>query len=469
MIRHSGRLSVFVLLFLALLLSLAWAQAHGFVSGRVITLWSKAIMQVDGPTTFNATDAFFPPLPFVLTIGLQSITGGTTIPVPFILSAALGAMMLVMWYGNLRMNGEISALTSCIAVALLALNPFFLRVLAEGPEAVLTLVGTWVFARGIVNLRLTGNAPDMMKVAVGLLIVALSNSYGLLICLGALPFMIVAARPSMLAASSVGYLIAMFYPVVAAVLSLMFISSIFDSALVPLLTEEPVRMSLQEHVVILLGLVPVTFVALMRNLFVARYLMPLLAAFGTICGAYWLNSVLHVESDPTLAIAPMLAVLAVTMRFWPQLALREPIIIVLLVLALILSLFSLRANPVDETRNWFNAVRGYSVEGHSATQEVAAFLEGKSGIVVDVERNPEIVTQIGDITNLIVAGQTVYDWALEGGILRAEYILVQNASDQIIETDRILRRYPALSTNQLAFYEEVFTNGRWRVFKRIES
>jgi len=290
-----------------------------------------------------------------------------------------------------------------------------------------------------------------------------------LICLGALPFMIVAARPSMLAASSVGYLIAMFYPVVAAVLSLMFISSIFDSALVPLLTEEPVRMSLQEHVVILLGLAPVTFVALMRNLFVARYLMPLLAAFGTICGAYWLNSVLHVESDPTLAIAPMLAVLAVTMRFWPQLALREPIIIVLLVLALILSLFSLRANPVDETRNWFNAVRGYPVEGHSATQEVAAFLEGKSGIIVDVERNPEIVTQIGDITNLIVAGQTVYDWALEGGILRAEYILVQNASDQIIETDRILRRYPALSTNQLAFYEEVFTNGRWRVFKRIES
>ena len=77
------------------------------------------------------------------------------------------------------------------------------------------ILGTWLFARGIVNLRLTGNAPDMMKVAVGLLVVALSDSYGLMLCLGAMPFMIVAARPSMIAASSTGYLVAMFYPVLA--------------------------------------------------------------------------------------------------------------------------------------------------------------------------------------------------------------------------------------------------------------
>ena len=469
MMRVSARLPAFILLFLTLLVPLAWAQANGFVSERVIILWSKAIMQVDGPAGYTSTDAFFPPLPFVLSIALQWVSGGTAVPIPFLLSASIGAMMLMMWYSNLRVNGGISTLSSCLAVALLALNPFFLRVLAEGPESVLTLMGTWLFARGIVNLRLTGNAPDMMKVAVGLLVVALSNAYGLLLCLGALPFMIVAARPSMLVASSVGYLIAMFYPVVAAVLSLLFISKIFDSALIPLLTEAPVEIPLQSHLVILAGLVPMALVAVMRNMLIPHYMMPLLAAFGTVCGAYWLNSMLHVESDPTLAIAPMLAVLAVSIRFWPQLALREPIILALLALGLVLSLSSLRANPIAETRNWFYALAGSKVEGHELTQDVVSFLDGKDGIMVDVERNPEIVSQIGEIQNLIVAGHTVYDWALEGGILRAEYVLVQNTSDQTIETDRILRRYPALSDNRMPSYSQVFSNVRWRVFKRVES
>ncbi|WP_417274367.1 hypothetical protein [Celeribacter halophilus] len=469
MMRISGRLAVFVMLFPMLLLSLAWAQAHGFISARAVMLWSKAIMQVDGPASFNSTDAFFPPLPFVLSIALQWITGGTEVPIPFLLSAGLGAWLLVMWYDNLRTNGGISVLTCCLALVLLALNPFFLRVLAEGPEAVLTLIGTWIFARGIVNLRLSGNAPDMMKVAVGLLIVSLSNSYGLLIGLGALPFMVIAARPSMLVASPIGYLFAMFYPVVAAILSMAFISSVFDSALVPLLTEEPVPISLQSHLVILAGLVPVTLVAALRSLFTPHYVMPLVAAFGATFGAYLLNSVWHVESDPTLALAPMLAVLVVAIRFWPALALREPIVVALLALGVALGVVSLRANPVSETRNWVAAMQGDIIGDHAATRDLAAFLEDKDGIMVDVERNPEIVPQIDDIHRLLVSGQTIYDWALEGGRLQARYVLVPNMQGGMIEEDRILRRFPELKNGRLAFYEEVFMNDRWRVFRRIES
>jgi hypothetical protein len=468
MTRNAGLWAGFILLFLGLLLTLAWAQANGFVSGRATVLWSKAILQVDGPENFNSTDAFFPPLPFMLAIALQWILGGTSVPIPFLLSAGLGAMMVMMWYSNLRYAGGISVVSSFLAIALLILNPFFLRALAEGPEAVLTLIGTWVFARGIVNLRLTGNAPDMMKVAVGLLIISLSNSYGLLICLGSLPFMIVAARPSMLVASPIGYLIAMFYPVVAAVLSLFFISSIFDSTLMPLLTEEPIPVSLWGHLVILAGLVSLTFVAIMRNIFSPPYFMPILAAFGTIVGAYWLNSMLHVESDPALAIAPMLAVLVVALRFWPKSSLREPILVCLLALGLVFSVLSIRANPVAETRDWLAAVQGRALEGHEATQEVVRFLKDKEGIMVDVERNPEIVPQIEDMKRFILAGQTIYDWALEGGLIRANYILIGKAPKNGIVTDRILRRFPELATNQVASYAEVFSNNRWQVLKRVE-
>jgi len=467
MTRHAGQLAFFILIFIALLLALAWAQGHGFVAERITVLWAKAIMQIDGPVGYNATDAFFPPLPFVLTIGLQWITGGTAVPTPFILSAALGALMVMMFYSNLRYNGGVSALTSAASVLLLTVNPFFLRALADGPEAILTLIGTWVFARGIVNLRIAGNAPDMMKVAVGLLIVSLSNSYGLLICLGSLPFMIVAARPSMLIASPIGYLVAMFYPVVAAILSLIFISKIFDSALMPQLVEAPLNISLWGHFAILAGLAPVTLLAALRNIVTPQYVLPLIAAFGTVLGAYLLNTMLHVESDPALAIAPMLAVLVAAIRFWPLNAPREPIIIALLALSLLLSLLSLRASPDTETRNWFYAAQGNKLSGANLTQDVVNFLEGKDGIMVDVERNPQIVPTIDNMSRFIVSGQTMYDWALQGGLMRAPYILLRNTQKDGAEADRILRRFPELSTDEMPFYDVVFSNERWRVAKRV--
>ncbi|AML50464.1 hypothetical protein [Falsihalocynthiibacter arcticus] len=466
--RLVGHIIAFVALFLVLLATLAWAEANGFVASRVTTLWAKAIIEVDGASTFNATDAFFPPLPFMLTIALQWLTGGTSVPTPFLISAGLGTLTLIMWFGSLRFNGGVSAFTSYLAVALLALNPFFLRSLADGPENILTMIGTWIFARGIINLRLTGNAPDMMKVAVGLLIVSMSNSYGVLICLGAMPFMIVAARPSMLVASSTGYLIAMFYPVVAAALSLLFVSKIFNSSLVPLLTEDPIEISVWGHIIVLLGLTPIALVAIFRNIFIMRYFMPLIASFATILSAYFLNTFFHVEADPALAIAPMLAVVAVAIRHWPKFSLREPIIISLLALGLLLSTFSFRVGPEGETSAWVAAMQGKKLVNANLTKDVVTFLATKDGILVDIERNPEIVPAIGDMQKLIVSGQTVYDWALEGGILRANYVLVQNSANLAVVTDRILRRYPELLTDQLVQYKEVFQNARWRVFERTK-
>jgi hypothetical protein len=57
---------------------------------------------------------------------------------------------------------------------------------------------------------------------------------------------------------------------------------------------------------------------------------------------------------------------------------------------------------------------------------------------------------------------------LEGGFLRANYVLVKNVPKDAIVTDRILRRFPQLSTNEMPLYRQVFSNEQWRVFERIE-
>lgn len=459
--------SAFVLaLFTALLFALGWMEAHGFVSSDVTELWAKAIVQIGSAGRFAASDAFYPPVPFALTLAIQYIAGGTGLPTPFVLSAALGAAMLVLWLKNLWLTEGFSLTGSCIVVALLALNPYFLRALADGPETMFTIFGTWIYAGGIVNLRLTGNAPDMMKVAVGLLIVAMSDNYGLMISLGALPFLIVAARPSMIASSSFGYLFAMFYPVAAALASLFFVAEIFNSALVPQLVEGPSLIPVTEHLFILSGIVPMGLVVVFRNIMAPSLFMPLVAALGSVLGAYVLNIHLNVESDPFIAIVPMLGVVAAGVRFWPQTRLREPIVAILLATAIMQTMQVMRFTMIPETREWRQAALATDPGTAGPTAETAAFLSSKSGVMLDTERNPELVIAMGGVSQLIIAGEPIYDWALEGGLPQAPFIVVPKIPPEARIRDRILLRFPQLRQDGLAGYDMIHDNSHWRVFKK---
>ena len=456
-------------LFLLLMASLAWSEAHGFLSDDVTHLWAETILQIDGPAEFMSTDAFYPPVPFTMSLLLYAVVGDLGVPMPFVISAGLGAVLLVLWFRNLSQRGAFSTAASLAAVALLGVNPLFLRAVADGPGTVLTILGIWIFTRGLVNLRLTGNAPDMMKVAVGTILVALSDGFGLLLCLGALPFMIVAARPSMIAASSTGYLVAMFYPIAAAVGSLLFTSMIFDSVLVPNLFEPATPLDLSQHLWVLAGLLPMTVIAVLRNVMLPRVFMPLLAALGTVCGAYGLNLFYQLESDPAMAIAPLLGVAVTAVRYWPLLPLRTAILLTLLAASFFLSALSLRESGTPETRRWLQAMRGENTDNYDHTLQTAIFLREKSGIMLDVERNPHIVVALGGLERLLVAGQREYDWAMQGGMPTAPYVLVPTAPEGAQTTDRVLRRFPQIKAGRLAGYEELHANAQWRVFGRTDG
>jgi hypothetical protein len=449
-----------------LLSALAWTEANGFVSERVTNLWAKAIVLIEGPSGYRATDAFYPPFPYALTLITQGLTGGTSVPIPLLLSAGFGAVLLIIWYRNLRDKGGFGALASGVAVFLLAANPFFVRALAEGPEAILLLTGTWIYTRGIVNLRLSGNAPDMMKVAVGLLIVSLSHSYGLLICAGAMPCIIIAARPSMLAASPWGYLVSMFFPVAMAAASLLFISAIFNSSLIPLISSAALPTSLDSHLVVLSGIVPVVVIAVFRTIKSSRHFMPLLAAMGTILGAYILNINYRIEADPIIAIAPMLSVIPVAMRFWPPVPLRTTNMIALLSVSFMTCLTFIGSIKNEGTAAWYRAVTMRGDDVPLPTQAVGAFLGDKNDIMVDVERNPQIVTALGTVDNLILAGTPTYEIALRGGRITASYIVTQNVDGDANTKDRVLLGFPRLNVDMQPNYRIVFEDAGWRVFQR---
>lgn len=457
-------------LFSLLLVSLARGQAHGFLSSDVTGLWARSMLLVDGPPGFTSADAFYPPLPLALSLLGQSVLGGASVPVPALLSALLGAAVLLIWFVHLRDSGRFGPALSAVMVGLIAANPFFLRAVAAGPPAVLCILGMWIFAQGIVRLRLTGNAPEMMKVAVGLVLVALSDGYGLMICFGALPFMIVAARPGMIAVSAPGYLVAMFYPVAAAIGSVFFIAMIFDARLLPQLIEPPAPFRAADHAMLLAGLLPVTLAAMLRNLPDARLFVPLLAAAGTVLAAYMLNRQFNLEGDPAIALAPLLGVFVCALGVWSARAGRRPgrraAAVLLPIFGLVLSVLAFAGTSHEETRRWSLAMLGSDSARSRATGQLGAFLAGRDGIMVDAERNPDALATLGGIDALIVAGDPAYDRTLAGGVLQARYVLVPKTVPGGAVSDRILRRFPELKQGGVDGYQEVFGNARFRVLEK---
>ncbi|SEN53924.1 hypothetical protein [Palleronia pelagia] len=456
-------------IFSLLMLWLAWLEFNGFVSSAVTDLWARALVQVGGTGTFSASDSFYPPVPFALTLLVELLPGNSGVPPPFLVAALIASTTLVLWFLNLRVAAGFSILGAVLSVLLIGLNPYFLRAVSDGPEMMMILLGTWVFARGVVNLRLTGAAPDMMKVAVGLLIVALSDSFGLMISFGALPFMVLAARPSMLERSAAGYLVALFFPVAAAIGSLLFVSSIFQSSLIPRLFEVEEAVSPGEYFIIVSGLLPLGFVLALRNLSVMRLFMPTIAAVGSVSGAYFLNYFFQAESDPVIASVPILGVVVVCLRFWPPSSFREPIVLVLLCLLMVHSVQALRISGTGETDEWARAALGHYSDLQGPTRMAAQSLQGKAGIMLDVERNPEMVVAFGDVSRLLTSGQPAYDLALEGGRLRAPYILVPKVMGMEPVSDRILRRFPGLASGAQAGYRQIYQNSKWQIFQRLEG
>ena len=463
---NSRFLIIWVACSLVYLATLAWAEGHGFLSVDATGLWAKSIVQVDGPSVFKSTEAFYPPLPYVLTMIVQSLSGNQAPPAPSLVSAILAGLIVALWYQSLTRKGGFGAFIAAVAVGILGFNPFFLRAVADGPGTVLVVLGTWVYARGLVNLRLSGAAPDMMKVAVGLLLITVSHTYGLLIAFASMPFIVIAARPSMIAASPMGYVLAMFFPVATAIGSLFFVSAIFDSTLLPENPDTGVVVSYRQTLAGLVGFSVVVLVCCLRLIAVPRHSMPLIAAFGTVLGAVFINANFTAVSDPIIATAPMISVAVVAARFWPPSRLRGASVGALCLIGAIVSGWSVHTASAVPTVNWRTAMLGTVVPGRAGTRGTAEFLQTRTDIMTDVERNSELVAALGRIDDLVVAGEARYELALQSGRPTTRFIVVQHDPDSAAIQDRVLRAFERLFDDRMPGYHQVYANGNWMVFER---
>lgn len=317
----------------------------------------------------------------------------------------MGGLLAVSWYYNLLNRAAYDRVSAALVVVLLVLNPIFLRALSEGPSMMCLILGAWLYFRGLVNIRLFGTAPDMMKVALGLLVATMSHELGVLFALATLPGLVLAARPSLLAVSPSGYLVSMFFPVVAAVLSLFFVSAVLKTNFFAVQLLAPDSGWAGATFLALLCLLPVPVMVFLRLFMQARFSMPLGGIMLTLVGMALLNRVYPVEPDPVLVAAPALGAIPVAARWWTRTALRSTPLAALMLLSAMLGVWSLGTLGGPQSRAWLQAARGQAVPNPVAeAAQVAAFLRGRADVLADVERHPDLVAALGNAANFIAAG-----------------------------------------------------------------
>ena len=88
--------------------------------------------------------------------------------------------------------------------------------------------------------------------------------------------------------------------------------------------------------------------------------------------------------------------------------------------------------------------------------------------MIDVERNPDLVTELGHIDRLILAGEPGYERVMQGSLPKADYLVIGLGTRGGQEADQILLRFPDLRNSGVPGYRETYQNAEWRVFERAD-
>ena len=172
----------------------------GLIPHDTMSLWAGAIIAGSGKISVGHIVAAYPTLPFLATAALELVTPRGT-PTPALLAAALLGLLTGLWFAAFRRIG-LPLIAALAATALIALHPVLLRAAMAGPSEMLVALFLFVFGIALFDLRARGAAPEVMIVALSLLGLAFSHPIGAAIACAAVPYLVFAVSPVLVANSA---------------------------------------------------------------------------------------------------------------------------------------------------------------------------------------------------------------------------------------------------------------------------
>ena len=466
---QSLRFTIAWIFFATAFLALAgWLHFNGFLSESTIQIWSKVILQLDGAPGFRSSDALYPPLPFFISLILHNVVGAQSVPVPTLASILVAGLLAARVYMRMVARADFSPVMATFVLILVLGNPVSLYAITSTPEMAFLFFGLWILTNGLTRLRRTSRAPDMMQVGLGLMTIGLSSSYGLLICLSALPFLIVAAPPRLIIKSASGTVLAVIFPVVCAVGSLLLLSAIFDTPLMATDLEFVRGETLRTTVllfVISAGLSILSVFAISRE---QQSVVPLLCMIGTVTCAMLLDLSIGYFNDTLIAASPLILMGCVGVCAWPKRKFRGLVILVAASLSWLCGAYFIAEQDRSDVDKWADAFAGKPSLITDA-QLVSRFVSGRKDVLIDGEQSPELIIALDGLEGLVSNGDPDFEVVAAGGRPNQSYIVLRNQTTLPIIKDRLMRRFSNVKSTPPTGYFITYERGEWIILERIDA
>ena len=140
-------------LFATLFLALAgWLHFNGFLSESTVRIWSKVILQLDGPPGFKSSESLYPPLPFFFSMILHNLVGVNGVPVPTLASGIVAGLLAACIYHRMTNCGQYRPATAMLVLVLVLANPISLYAITAAPEMTFLFFGLWVLSLSLIHI-----------------------------------------------------------------------------------------------------------------------------------------------------------------------------------------------------------------------------------------------------------------------------------------------------------------------------
>lgn len=484
MTRNLSAASVATLAFVAVLSLAAMAIRVGVLPGDAMRLWAGASAASSGGVPIGRIVAAYPTLPFLATTALSLVLPDGA-PAPALLAAALVSVVGGLWFASFLRAG-MKPFAAFVTALLLALHPAMLRAALGGPADMFLVLFLFIFAASLYDLRARAATPDVMAVGLALLALAFSHPVGAAIAFTAVPLLVFAVRPTLVANSAANVVLALIFPTSFAVGAFVYVSWIFPgagwtffaapaqslatwSAGFSHLFDGGVTgvLSIDASLAILLALALGAPLCAF-GLFVVRrrrpLVVPALVFIATIIAATATTVATGLFGDPTALVAAAPALAAVVVARAPGFAERRALVLALAVLGWLGGAAGLAFIDSETVMQLRVALSGGDHEREETLAAGAATSE-RQGVLVDLENAPAIVVGRGDGRGLFGPSQEEFALALLLHHLAAPFVAVPDPLSEIGATDRLNRAFPDLFRNGPSGYRLIYHNKTWKLFE----
>ncbi len=477
------RLLTWLIPFALFVAFLSWLASNGFVSPDVMRATGFGILDAEGHSTFAEFVTRFPTLPSIANLVAIWLMPNAPLPQPLLVSAGLGALTVVGLGWGYRKAGFDRWLAVLMA-GLFAINPLLLRLMAEG-SAMWPVAGGALFAAGLLRLRHGVVVTNALVIAMAMFLLIPSDKVGIVLVISALPFLVLACPPSILSISPVGAYMALLFPSLFLVLSLVYVSQVFQGDALAFVSDimrdwsiNPITVpSVAERIDptggLVAGLIAVCLIAPIMPAMIligwqnVALRMANLALLGTALVSVVLSLFAFPLMEPVVALGPVLGFAAAATSWIPRWRRRQSIALVLSLLTPIGSAISLELLGRPETARWTRAALGEPAGPSQIDPMIAlgARLVGQTGVMLDPEAIPEAIAARRTSAGLILPRDAEFRRTFMTRTLNAPAVVVMHP-DKWLRPDRIGRNFPTLFGTGVEGYQLVHDGTDYRIFRR---